>query len=79
LGAKALVLSVISNVCACRVSVVNDDDLNAAVRSAEEDKEEESDGKVWRHFEKKVSFSSTNHILILFHFYQNLLSTDEET
>jgi hypothetical protein len=41
LGTKALILCVISNICACRVSVVNDDDLSAAVRSAEKDKEEE--------------------------------------
>jgi hypothetical protein len=46
-------MCVISNICASRVSVINDDDLNAAVRSAEKDKERE--GKVWRHFCKKVS------------------------
>jgi hypothetical protein len=69
LRTKALVLSVISNICACRISVVNDDDLSAAVRSAEKDKEEEREGKVWRHFCKENIFSSTNHLLILFHFF----------
>jgi hypothetical protein len=43
--------------------------LSAAVRSAEKDKEEEREGKVWRHFCKENIFSSTNHLLILFHFF----------